>query len=471
MHGDFSNVTFVPGKQYSGVFDLQGRVGLDANQNEQRAITQHHLRTAIADLVGPAAGPETVGGLPNNGFRIDPDGTDLLIGAGRYYVDGLAVANDDADARYLKQPPFDRVKESPFAPAPLQAAGTAYLVYLKVWERHITETEDPALHESALGMHHPDASSRSQVTWRVLTVPVMPEADVKAQTPEAVAAWVNDWITRTRSTAGHGTLRARAQRPDDADENPCTAAPDAAYIGENQLYRVEVRQGGTAAGGATFVWSRDNGSVIYPIEGVSGTKIQVTALGRDQHTAPASGDWVEVVDDAVSLRPGLGRPTAAPVLRRVTDVVAETRTIVLDQAPPDGAGADATLHPYLRRWDMPAPEGASSALGSTSAAGVPIVETALPAAPNEDGLWIPIERGIEVQFLPSAGPDPQEYRCGDYWIVPARRVIADVIFDHPDGIGPQGVDYHYAPLAVVDAAGTLTRLRQLFAPVPSAREP
>jgi hypothetical protein len=463
VHGDFSNVTFVPGKQYSQVFDLQGRVGLDSLQNEQRAIAQYYLRTALADLLGPAAGPSTINGAQNTGFRIELSGSDLTIGAGRYYVDGIAVSNDDPGAGYLRQPPFDRVKEHPLAPAPLPAQ--PFLIYLKVWERHVTETEDPALHESALGMHHPDAASRAQVTWRVAVEPAMPDDKPEARTKAAIATWVQDWLAQARSSAGHGRLRVRAARPEDADENPCTAGPEAAYIGENQFYRVEIRSGG-AAEDATFVWSRDNGSVIFPIETCTDTKVQVSTLGRDWHTTLRPGDWVEAVDDTVSLRAGLGRPETAPPLRQVVDVFPESSVVILDLAPPDGVGTDPLLHPYLRRWDMPEPDpNAPAAPGAATAAGVPVLETDLPIPVDlEDGLWIPLERGIEVQFLPSTGTEPQQYRCGDYWVFPARRVLADVVFDHPTGADPQGVAYHYAPLAVVESDGSLTRNRQLFAP-------
>jgi Family of unknown function (DUF6519) len=455
VHGDFSNVTFRPEKQFSQVFDLQGRVGLDSGANEQRAILQHYLRAAVADLVGPAAGPATVDGLPNAGFRIEQAGSDLKIGAGRYYVDGVAVSNVDADARYLTQPPYDRLTTHPYRPGPLpSAAKNPFLVYLRVWERHVTEVEDPALHEFALGIHHPDSTSRSQITWRVELAEfkqVKPGGDRKQILRKAV----DDWLATARATAGRGVLKVRATRPDDADDNPCAAGPDAAYLGENQLYRVEIRQGGTAADGATFVWSRDNGSVIYPIATCSDTEVVLTTLGRDWHTTLEAGAWVEVVDDAVSLRPGLGKPAAAPALRRVTDVRPETMTVLLDDAPPDGVGTDPLLHPYLRRWDMPSDENVTTELG------VPIRETTGDPA----GLWIPLERGIEAQFLPAADPAPaMSYRSGDFWTFPARRVLADVVFDYSDGRPPMGLDQHYAPLAVVDGDGTIFRLRQLFGP-------
>jgi hypothetical protein len=46
----------------------------------------------------------------------------------------------------------------------------AYLVYLDVWERHLTALDDPALREVALG--GPDTTTRVQTVWQVRAVPL-----------------------------------------------------------------------------------------------------------------------------------------------------------------------------------------------------------------------------------------------------------------------------------------------------------
>ncbi|MFJ3306458.1 DUF6519 domain-containing protein [Streptomyces sp. NPDC086549] len=423
MHGDFSNITFSPDRTYSTVFDLQGRVGLDANRNEQTAILLHCLRTAMSDLVGPYAGP-----AGNLGFEISEAGPGgFAIGPGRYYVDGIRVDNP-AKVTYAEQPyAFIDAEGADKLPS------GSYLVYLKVWERHVTEVEDPSLHEPALGLHQPDSASRAQVVWQVRALPLRTRANPLTR-----------FAAEREPARGTGILDVRTSRDDGASADPCTAAPDAEYTGENQLYRVEIRHGGTAADGATFVWSRDNGSVIHPIRRIDGTKVQLASPARDLHTALEPGHWVEVVDDAVCVRRELGLPAAAGPLHKVEDVDPGTLTVTLATAPDPLPSLDR--HPYLRRWDHTPPDGAADGA-------IPVVE---------DGR-LPLEHGIEVRFLPSAEGSPaHEYRTGDYWTFAARRTLGTVIWPYPEGSPPHGVPYHLAPLAVVTGT-TVKLLRTSFA--------
>ncbi|MFF3328186.1 DUF6519 domain-containing protein [Streptomyces sp. NPDC002888] len=413
MHGDFSNITFSPDRHYSTVFDLQGRVGLDANRNEQTAILLHALRSAMADLVGPHAGPQSRCGFKISKVRAG----DFVIGAGSYYVDGIRVDNP-ADVNYTDQPYafIDPDRDADRLPP------DRCLVYLKVFERHVTEVEDPSLHEPALGPHHPDSGSRAQVVWQVRARPLLPEEDPL------------EWITAQRTPRFTGVLHVRTTRDgeggDGGSDDPCAIASHAPYTGENQLYRVEIRHGGTAREGAGFVWSRDNGSVIHPVLDGTGTTLRLTTLGRDRHTALHPGQWVELVDDTVSLRPELGLPQPAPRLHRVEDIDPDTLTVTLDKPP--ATPPNRAHHPYLRRWDH-----------------TPSASTPDGALPLTEGDWIPLEHGIEIRFERAPGRADHHYRSGDYWTFPARRTLPGILWPHPQGTPPHGVPYHYAPLAVL----------------------
>jgi hypothetical protein len=59
----------------------------------------------------------------------------------------------------------------PTAP-PLEAAARTELVYLDVWQRHVTATEDPGIREVALG--GPDTGTRLQTVCQVRWPPLPP---------------------------------------------------------------------------------------------------------------------------------------------------------------------------------------------------------------------------------------------------------------------------------------------------------
>src|ERR1035438_2742897 len=98
MRGDFSRLRFEETKHYTSVLEQQGRVGLDSDRNEQRAIDEHILETEGIDIIGPFGGPKD-----KAGFAITIAGNTIDIGAGRYYVGGVLCENE-AQLAYGKQP-------------------------------------------------------------------------------------------------------------------------------------------------------------------------------------------------------------------------------------------------------------------------------------------------------------------------------------------------------------------------------
>lgn len=230
MHADLSRLTHRPERHYSAVVAQQGRVQLDADANEQTAIQLFQARTLTADLIGPHGGPRGA-----TGFRIELRGgsrelDDLIIGGGRYYVDGILCdatrpqpgvpvpAHGTADAgkedtdgsdgepaappatwTYWDQPDGFRDPERPGDRLP---TAFPYLVYLKVWERLVTAAEDPALREVALGSAMPDTAARAKVVWQVLPLPAAAlglEAD--NPTVDEVRAAFARWAERAAAPA------------------------------------------------------------------------------------------------------------------------------------------------------------------------------------------------------------------------------------------------------------------------------
>lgn len=390
MKGDFTRFTHDPTDRYTAVLKQQGRVDLDADWNEQVAIQQYLERTEAKDVIGPCGAPRTGGGFEIIDTTETEGQPDLEISAGRMYVDGI-LCELDAMVTYLTQ------KELPDPEGLSPEDGRTDLVYLDVWERHVTAIEDPGIREVALG--GPDTTTRVKTVWQVKV-----RQDVGAET---CADAISDWPPPPSG----GRLSTEVD-PTTAPTSPCSLSPAGGYRGlENQFYRVEIHDGGNI-GTATFKWSRDNGSVVFAAEDFVGgqptDRVQVKSLGRDRVQALRVGDWVEVLDDDTELS---GQPGT---LAQITDVDEADRIITLSKSV-SGYGVDR--HAKVRRWDQP-----SDAI-------------------TVQATTFELENGISVQF---SGND---FRTGDYWVFAARTITGSV--EELTQAPPQGIQHHYCRLALI----------------------
>jgi hypothetical protein len=320
------------------------------------------------------------------------------------------------------------------------------LVYLDVWERHVTSNEDESIREVGLG--GPDTATRAKVVWQVKT-------NVAIPTVKSKRVQDDDWrkyVTENLQPENRGLLKARV-RPQAASTDPCITSPKSQYRGaENQLYRVEIHSGSLDANGnqiqATFKWSRENGSVVFPISKSSGTDVTVENLGRDDRLGLKIGDFVETVDDDYTLH-GKADPSL-----QVVGIDRTAMVITLSGVPKVTVGQLPTRHPLVRRWDHQ--PGDSKQGGLTLQDGA-----ALIAESTGDDGWLNPEDGIQIQFQPEA-----TYRTGDYWLIPARVATGDVEWPklhdaqgkialdangqpQPVALRPHGVEHHYAPLWII----------------------
>jgi hypothetical protein len=409
MKGDFSRDAFDVRRHDYRVLMQQGRVQLDADWNEQAAIVLHRLETIVRDVFGAAGGPGE-----NCGFAVYADGEDgkFGVGAGRYYVDGMLVENH-------RPQPFGGQLDS----------GHAYIVYLDVWEEFVAPQQDSALLDPALdGL---DTTARTRSAWRVRTqrVNALPTPDELADT------WPYGYLGPDL-VGPRGRLAASVTAGTDRSD-PALGAVPAGYHGtENHLYRVEIHHPGTAAGGATFKWSRDNGAVAYAIRSVADKLVTLDTSGRDAHIALHAGDWVEICDDDDA-----GAQAPARALFAVAHADPAVRTVTLKAAP--GYAFDAGKHPVLRRWDQ-------------RSAPLPVVESWA----GDDNGWTLLEDGIAVRFAPAeSGDEEPVYRTGDYWMIPARTAGGTLLWPK-DAAGdallrePGGVQHRFAPLAGIHIAST-----------------
>ena len=423
MKGDFSRNSFDPAKRYTSVRLQQGRVQLDADWNEQIEIGAERLRSGTRDLVGAAGGP-----LPTPGFEVVADPSlpagDVRILQGRYYVDGVLVENPEATT-LISQP---------------EGGGTAlaegrHLLYLDVWEQHLTFVEDERIREVALG--GPDTATRTRQVWQVRALPVGDGFHCLASD----AGW-------DALVAGSSGRMAAQANPMATPVDPCVVPASAGFRGlQNRLYRVEIHATGTLAS-ATMKWSRDNGTVLFPVEEVnvdgSASRLRLRSLGRDDELSLKVGDHVEVLDDDNEL-------TGSPgLLTQVSAIDPDDLIVTLAAAV---AGIDPTRHAKLRRWDS---------------AG------ALRVGPKA---WIALEDGIEVRF------EVGSYRTGDHWLIPARTIQGNPLLvggngldwprvgSNPEALPPEGIRHRYARLAIVRrTGGTTTREHDCRRPFPALTE-
>ena len=383
MKGDFTKFTFDRKKRYTRVLKQQGRVDLDADWNEQSAIDSYLDRISRMDLSGVESGAPSL--KPGFEVTLAPGGADLNLSAGRFYAEGLICELFDPTT-YLTQPFL------PNPPALAPADGRTDLVYLDVWQRHITAIEDPSIREVAL--EGPDTCTRVQTVFQVRIAQNVGAVDCpNAPLPPK-----------------SGALLTTSLVPVPPEDDLCLIGATGGYKGlENRLYRVEIHDPSTP-GPATFKWSRDNGSVVFPItEFVVGqpNKIRVKRLGRDQVLTLHEGDFVEVLDDTNEL---LGTPGT---IAQVQAIDAANLELTLS-APVSGS---LTAHPKVRRWDQPS---------------APIA-----VAPGP----IVLEDGIQISF---AGTN---FKTGDYWMFAARATDGsiEILTNHP----PQGIRHEYARLALI----------------------
>jgi hypothetical protein len=469
MKGDFTRDTFNPAKHFTRVLMQQGRVQLDADFNEQTAILLHYLQTLAADVIGAFGGPEHhlgFGVLTNLAqlnhltdeekaqiqadtkivekvlSGMETNGRDFMLTKGRYYVGGVLCENHQyglfsEQANYPKDV--------------LQKLNPPFLFYLDVWERHITDVEDGEIKEVALG--GADTATRAKVEWQIKVWPTNeddrknPPSDLTRE--EVLANW-QKWL-QALQPANHGWLKAKLKSTETSTD-PCIINADARYRGaENQLYRVEIHQGGKA-GQATFKWSRENGSVVFPIVDIADNQFRLANLGRDSRLGLKVNDWVEYVDEDVALKP------EAAALLQVTAIEPIDFTVTLKPASGVNAPNYSKNAQYrlLRRWEQK---------GDGKKGGAVMIS-------ESDKDWIALEENIEIQFQ-SGG----QYRTGDYWLIPARTATGNIEWPQvkdggakskteddqsisPASLPPHGIKHHYAPLAIIAAAGTAGRLTE-----------
>jgi hypothetical protein len=440
MKGDFSRIRFNPAKNYVAVLKQQGRVDLDADANEQCAIDNYLRDTTNVDVIGQFGGP-----IGDAGFEIKIEGAQILIGPGRYYVDGILVENRQW-LHYDEQPWLNghAYTALELLEAPYEGSGKVTVhLQLEVWQRLVTGLDDHCLQEPALGQA--DTTARLQTVWRVVgSLQNAGSSNISAQDKNASAASamtiskgsvtgqaIDNPIAQLSSCCqslyqSNIIPRTGAMGADTGQAgNDCGCQPIAAagYQGlENQLYRVEIHSGGDQDS-ATFKWSRENGSVVSQVTSVSGPVVTVSSLGPDANLGFQAGQWVELSDDTYLF----GEPAnLSGSLYQILSINQATLQVTVTTSV---TGVDPTRNARMRRWDQRS--------ASATVQGVPLSLTP-----------VQLENGIEVSFRNG------QYYAGDYWTIPARAANGQIDWPPCGGNGnffqpAKYIEIHTAPLACI----------------------
>src|SRR5215469_3541771 len=488
MSFDASRFTFDAWNDYLGVVMQQGRVQLDSDWNEWVAEVMRRLQAGTVDILGTAAVPQAT---TPNGFLITPsnDGTTnvLTIGRGRIYVDGLLAENHGlptpspllwvdgsgneplppvlswsptlgeltgtSDTPYAQQPYYPSPPALPTDPGP-------HLVYLDVWQRELTHLQQPDLIEKAVGV---DTAERLQTVWQVKVL-VDPGAGTTCATDlNGLLAAAGIYPSGAQLT----TDLAPVAQPTD----PCQVPTSSGYKGlENQLYRVEIHQSGSAAGHPSFKWSRDDATVATVVTQIPASDtLVVQSVGKDDVLRFNPLDWIEITDDVQELA---GMPGEVYQIKTVEDA---TLTITLqtplanstDYPVDSGGNTIPTRHTRIRRWDQSGKILDWSGniywdLDNPANNNVPAGTIPLPTAA---GTALVLESGVTVSFSLDPNINNGIYASRDYWAFAART--ADGTVEKLTLAPPRGIHHHYTQLAVVTFPNGVTSCRHLWPPASS----
>jgi hypothetical protein len=302
---------------------------------------------------------------------------------------------------------YSQQSDYPSAGAFASVAGQTDLLYLDVWERHITIIEDPSLREVALG--GPDTDTRSKIIAQVKILTDVGDVECGDD--------ITKWNSLTKIANGRLTTRPVAVV---APTNPCQLGESGGFLGlENRLYRVEIHDPGVLPGSVpTFKWSRDNASYAYPVQDffdVGGgvyKKIILSQNGKDEILKIKELDWIEVSEDTSDLSED-SRGTLAQVLKVDGNILTLDTNVAVHRN---------RLFPKIRRWDISnqRPDKLTNIVTGTG---------------------LQLEDGIEIEFSGT------EFKTGDYWCFSARTLTGEI--EILDKEAPLGVKHHYCRLGLV----------------------
>lgn len=400
MKTEISRESHQPGKNYSGVYQQQGRMLTDADWNEMVDILKHRLKDGLKDVVGNRAGSQ--GGTPRHRpLRVKKESAadPLSIEAGRIYIDGMA-AGIEKNSLYTGQLDF---------PAPPQPVPDDCTLYVDVWERTVTHLTDPRLRDAAL--HGADTCTRKQVMAQVKWCPSGTDPEKSEKNPRKGDAELTI------------TLRKKTTLADPCD--PCAAQLEVDSSVGNYLYRVEIHDVKGDANDPdeiTIKWSSENGGEQQGLKNENGDDIVPPATFTDGQYSYELFDEESEKHQGVHLAPGF-----SPSREELT-----------------GGYPPAPSRNYARRWDgycTLEKVGGNWTVTTQFDVSQPVSGTTSFTSIAAGVVTIQLDaRELVLEF------GGKSIVAGDFWMVDVREDSLPIDSILLEQATPQGIEHHYLTL-------------------------
>jgi hypothetical protein len=365
MVADIARITYDPTRQYRSVISQQGRVTLEADNNEVATLAGEALRLETIDIIGPT-------GALGDGYKVGP-GTSpsgISIDPGIFYLGGWRLELDKK------------------IDLPSQAGGDGFgdrgkslLVSLLLTEQSVCAVEDQALREVALG--GPDSAARSRLMQHFLRLPL------DGDTCAAGATLMQGLLALDGISIDPATLQlisqARLQAgfvPGPATTDPCTPVAAGGYLGaDNQLVRVTITAYDATAETGTLLWSWNNASLLYRATTINPLTLTLTNTPVDEEHAPQLGQMVEILRTELDLGDGNFIAAQQGFVSSVAQAYSfDSQQIVLSAAlPTEYQNNKSPL--FVRLWQASAPFTAGQPTALDSVSGITVTIT-LPVLPS-----------------------------------------------------------------------------------------
>ena len=297
MTADMARVSYDPSREYRLVVRQQGRVTLEADENEAAAIASEALRHETVDVVGPV-------GAPGNGYLpVAANGASgVSVGPGVFYLGGWRLVLPAA---------FDLASQPDWLDQPATTIATGnFLVALLLNEQTIGAVEDQAQREVALG--GPDTAARNRLMQHFLRLPLTGKtcADGATLVAKQLAAEGLTIDKASQQLVSPARLQV-AFVPGPTSTDACTPAAAGGYLGaDNQLIHVTIIDYDANAKTGTLLWGWNNASIMYRANVVNATTLQLINAPVDSEHAPQLNQAVEILQPS-SLDLGDGNYIAA----------------------------------------------------------------------------------------------------------------------------------------------------------------